>query len=266
MSTTGTTRRTKTIKADAILSAAVDQAREAAAETAGVMGVGDHLGLTAEDDRVLTHRFACPHPGYRGWVWSVTLVRASRAKVATVNEVVLLPGDEAMQATPWVPWADRIGPGDVTAGLLLPTPDTDPRLEPGYTGGDDAADADPAEESLTRAVVAELGLGRERLLSPLGRDEVAERWEAGDGGPDNQMTRQAPDTCVNCAFFIRISGSLGRMFGVCANQYSPSDGSVVTLDHGCGGHSNVPAEERVSELPPPVWDTIEWDAPNSLFD
>ena len=62
------------------------------------MGVGEHLGARADDDRVVTHLFACPHPGYQGWRWSVTVARASRAKVVTVDEVVLLPGEGSMLA------------------------------------------------------------------------------------------------------------------------------------------------------------------------
>jgi hypothetical protein len=38
------------------------------------------------------------------------------------------------------------------------------------------------------------------------------------------------------------------------------------VNHGCGAHSNVPWEDRTDELPPPIWETIEWDAPISLFD
>lgn len=257
---------TRAAKADAICVAAVELAREAALETAGVMGVGQHLGTVAEADRVVTHLFACPHPGYVGWSWSVTLVRASRAKLPTVNEVVLLPGDGALQTDDWVPWAERIQPGDVTPGLLLPSPDTDPRLEPGYTGGEDAADLDPAESSEMRVVVAELGLGRERVLSWQGRDEAAERWLAGVGGPDNQMTKLAPDVCETCGFFVRMQGSLGVLFGACANAYSASDAQVVSVDHGCGAHSNVSSGEDAEELPAPAWETIEWDAPISLFD
>ena len=45
---------------------------------------------------MVTHFFACPHPGYQGWRWSVTVARASRAKVVTVDEVVLLPGEGAL--------------------------------------------------------------------------------------------------------------------------------------------------------------------------
>ncbi len=172
---------TGTTKPDEVCLAAVDLARAAAEETAGVMGVGEYLGAQAEDTRVVSHLFACPHPGYRGWRWSVTVVRAARARVVTINEVVLLPGEGALQTKAWVPWAERIQPRDVTPGVLLPRSDDDSRLEPGYSGGEDAANPDSAEMSLIRSVVAELGLGRERVLSAEGRDEAAERWLAGRG-------------------------------------------------------------------------------------
>jgi hypothetical protein len=268
VTTPGSARRSssKAGKPDAICAAAVDLARAAAMETAEAMGVGEHLGVTGEGDRVVTHLFACPHPGYRGWRWSVTLVRASRAKVPTVNEVVLLPGDAALLSAEWVPWAERIQPGDVTPGLLMPSPDTDPRLEPGYAGGEDATDADPAELGEMRVVVAELGLGRERVLSLEGRDQAAERWLASDSGPDNKMTKLAPDVCETCGFFVRLRGSLGVLFGVCANEYSASDSGVVSINHGCGAHSSVSSKEIADELPAPAWETIEWDAPISLFD
>lgn len=257
---------TGTTQPDAVCLAAVDLARQAAEETAGVIGVGDYLGAQAEDTRVVSHFFACPHPGYQGWRWSVTVARASRARVVTVDEVVLLPGDGALLGREWVPWVERIRPGDVTPGLLMPSTGDDPRLEPGYTGGDQAPNAEPAELSLIRTVIAERGLGRERVLSVKGHDEAAERWLAGDGGPDNLLSRLAPDVCETCGFFVRLQGSLGTMFGACANAFSVSDGTVVSVDHGCGAHSNVQPDDQVDELPRPVWDTIEWDTPISLFD
>ncbi len=257
---------TRAYKPDAACLAAVDLAHAAAVDTAGVMGVGEHLGTQADGERVLTHFFSCPHPGYQGWRWSVVLARASRAKVVTVDEVVLLPDTDALIAPTWVPWAERIQPGDVTPGLLMPSTGDDPRLEPGYTGGERAADTDPALESVERAVVAELGLGRERVLSVFGQDEAAERWLTGEGGPDNQMSKLAPGVCETCGFFVRLQGNLGRLFGACSNVYSASDGEVVSVDHGCGAHSNVVSEDRAEELPAPVWETIEWDAPISLFD
>ncbi|HEY5847224.1 MAG TPA: DUF3027 domain-containing protein [Microlunatus sp.] len=261
-----TVARARAVKPDQVGAEAVELARDAAVEAAGEIGVGEHLGVLAEADRVVHHLFACPHSGYRGWTWSVTLVRAARAKMPTVNEVVLLPGPESLRAGAWIPWAERIQPGDATAGLLMPTPVEDPRLEPGYTGGEDAANPDPAEAGMVRVVVAELGLGRERVLTRFGRDETAERWSRGPSGPDNQLTRQAPDVCETCGFFVRLRGGLGNMFGVCANTFSPSDSSVVSVDHGCGAHSSVIAEDKADELPPPVWETIVWDEPDSLFD
>lgn len=249
----------RTVEIDAACAEAVDIARAAAEARADVAGVGEHLGVEGEDARVATHYFAVDHPGYVGWRWAVTVVRAARAKVVTVSEVVMLPGAGALVAPAWVPWSERIEAGDVTPGVLMPTPDDDPRVEAGFTGGDRARDADPAEWQATRAVVAELGLGRERVLSVHGRDEAADRWVAGDGGPDNAMTRQAPGDCQSCAYFIRLSGSLGRQFGVCANEFSPQDASVVTIDHGCGAHSDVTEPRRGVDLPRPVWDTIETD-------
>ena len=257
---------TSTAQPDAACLAAVDLARAAAEETAGVIGVGDYLGAEADDIRVVSHFLACPHPGYRGWRWSVTVARAARARAVTVDEVVLLPGEGALQAKPWVPWAERIQPKDVTPGVLLPTTYDDPRLEPGYSGGEDVANYEPAELSVVRAVVAELGLGRERVLSAEGRQEATERWLAGDSGPDNLLSRLAPDACETCGFFVRLQGSLGTMFGACANAFSVSDGMVVSVDHGCGAHSSAQAEDQIAEPPPPVWDTIEWETPISLFD
>jgi hypothetical protein len=266
MGAMATTTRTRAVKIDQIAADAVDLAREAAEAAADIVGVGEHLGVVSDAERVVTHTFAADHPGFAGWRWSVTLARASRARVATVNEVLLLPGDDSLLSPDWVPWSERVRAGDITPGLLMPAAPDDPRLEPGFTGGDAAASIEPADASLARIVVAELGLGRERVLSPYGRDEAAVRWLAGDSGPDNQMTKLAPGVCETCGFFVRLQGGLADLFGVCSNAYSASDGSVVSVDHGCGAHSAVGPQNQAEELPAPVWETIEWDEPISLFD
>lgn len=258
------TKRTRRPKLDPACAEAIDLARQAAMDTASATRtVGDHLGVEAEADRVVTHYFASTHPGYQGWRWAVIVARASRAKKVTVNEVVLIPGEGAMLAPEWVPWADRIQGGDVGPGILMPTPDNDPRLEPGFTGGELAADTEPAEASQARVVAAELGLGRERVLSAHGRMTAAERWLDSEAGPDNEITRQAPGHCGSCGYLVRLAGSLGVLFGACANEYSPSDGRLVSIDHGCGGHSDVVAPERDQELGEPAFDTIAVD--ESLF-
>src|SRR5262245_12662993 len=64
----GTRSRSKTV--DAQCAAAVDLARASAAEVAGADHVGDHLGVTADADRVVTHYFDCLATGYRGWRWA----------------------------------------------------------------------------------------------------------------------------------------------------------------------------------------------------
>ena len=78
--------------------------------------VGEHLAARAEGDRVVTHLFDCARPGYVGWRWSVTVARASRQKAVTVDEIVLIPGDEAIVAPTWVPYRERIQPGDLSPG------------------------------------------------------------------------------------------------------------------------------------------------------
>ncbi|MGK5559198.1 DUF3027 domain-containing protein, partial [Actinomadura kijaniata] len=105
-------------------------AREAAEETAWPGRVGEHLGLAAEADRVVTHFFEALDPAYRGWRWAITVARAARARNVTVAETVLLPGDDALLAPPWVPWLERLRPGDLGPGDLLPTAPDDPRLAP----------------------------------------------------------------------------------------------------------------------------------------
>ncbi|GAA1638389.1 DUF3027 domain-containing protein [Catellatospora bangladeshensis] len=236
---------TRAPKVDQACAEAVEIARAAITEDPG--HVGEHLNVTAEGDRVVTHYFSCDLPGYRGWQWAVTVTRAPRSKHVTVCETVLLPGGDALLAPGWVPWHERLHPGDLGVGDLLPTPEDDDRLTPGYMlGGDPEVDD----------VAWELGLGRPRILSPLGREEAAQRWYDGESGPDAPISVAAPRTarCVSCAFYVRLGGTLGRMFGACTNVYAPDDGRVVSLDHGCGGHSEVLIDETVIPAPPTIYD------------
>jgi hypothetical protein len=224
---------------DAVLAQAVDIARTAAVEVGGE-AVGDHTGVAADGDRLVTHTFASTAPGYRGWQWAVTLVRAPRSRTVTVDEVVLLPGDGALLAPAWVPWEERVRPGDLGPGDLLPPAPDDPRLVPAYVLSDD-----PAVE----AVAFELGLGRAQVLSRAGRLDAAERWYGGEHGPDTAMARQAPGRCGTCGFFLPLAGSLQAGFGVCGNEITEADGAVVSVEYGCGAHSETspdtnPAVER----------------------
>jgi Protein of unknown function (DUF3027) len=223
-----------TLLADAVAAAREAAVSEAAADLPdGPAAVGAHLESLAEDDGSVTHYFAAEQGGYRGWRWAVTLAAPSPEEQATVSEVVLIPGAEALVAPGWVPWERRIRPGDLGVGDLLPTPEDDPRLVPGYLASDDPAVEEVAQET---------GLGRERVLSRIGREQAAERWQDGPHGPGSDIARSAPATCGTCGFFLPLAGSLRGAFGVCGNAYAPADGAVVAVGFGCGAHSDVRAE------------------------
>jgi hypothetical protein len=133
----------------------VDLARSAAEEVAAPGVVGEHVAAVADGDRVVTHLFESKEPGYRGWRWAVTVARASRGKAVTLDETVLLPGPDALLAPEWVPWSERLRPGDMGPGDLLPTEADDLRLEPGWTGPDEVPPNSAVRESLAPPVASE---------------------------------------------------------------------------------------------------------------
>ncbi len=271
---------TRVAEPDQACADAVDLARQAAEQDAGLGEVGEHLGFGVEADRVLTHLFTCLDPAYVGWRWAVTVARASRSKVVTVSECLLLPGPDSLLAPDWVPWTDRVRPGDLKAGDLMPASTDDERLVPyvalaGDVGLFDAtAGADELDEELDPVVrrLEEAARPR-RILSAIGRDEAAARWHAGNSGPRSPLANAAPAACVTCGFLVRLNGPLGRVFGVCANEFAPDDGQVVSVDHGCGAHSDgdvlagdgTEANPTVDEL---GYDMLNADAalPDSVFE
>jgi hypothetical protein len=231
-------------KPDQACAEAVDLARAAVTEDVA----GAYIEVVADGERVATHYFECQMSGYVGWRWGVTVARASRSKLVTVCETVLLPGPDALVTPDWIPWQDRVAPGDLGVGDLMPTAADDDRLAPAYLLSDD-----PAVED----VVWELGLGRVRVLSREGRIDAADRWYAGDQGPEAPISVAAPPgaRCVSCGFYLPLAGAMRAAFGVCANLYAPDDGRAVSADHGCGAHSEVLVEQ-----------TIEVDEAPTIYD
>lgn len=216
----------------AVLTGAVEQARAAIVEYSGET-VGDYLGATFEDADSATHRFLATLPGYQGWQWAVVVAAYPGADHATISEVVLVPGPTALLAPAWLPWEERVKPGDLSPGdLLAPLPD-DPRLVPGFMGTGDPLIDDTA---------VQIGLGRRRVLSAEGRDEAAQRWHDGEHGPVAPMARATKRVCRDCGFMVPLAGGLGAMFGVCCNALS-ADGQVVDFFYGCGAHSDTPAPQ-----------------------
>ncbi len=226
----GTVTPTERPDLETVLLGAVDEARAAIVEFSGEDTVGEYLGASFEDPTSATHRFLADMPGYRGWQWAVVVAAWPRADHATISEVVLVPGPTALLPPRWVPWNERIKPGDLSPGDLLAPPADDPRLVPGYmSSGDSQVDE----------VAAEVGFGRRQVLSPWGRAEAAQRWHDGDYGPGSAMARSTRRVCRDCGFYVPLSGSLGLVFGVCANEMA-ADGHVVDAEYGCGAHSDTP--------------------------
>jgi hypothetical protein len=236
---------TAVLKDDAVLRDAQSIAHDAVVDEMGARLVGDYIGFAMDAERLGTHTFACADPAYVGWHWAVTVSRAPRAKAATICEIVLLPGQDSLLAPEWVPWSDRIQPGDLGVGDILPTRADDPRLVPGYTGNDEI-DAIIDRDEPRGWTGWEVALGRPRVLSISGRDQAAERWDGGEFGPNAAMAEASSKQCATCGFLIPIAGPMARAFGVCSNEFAPADGRLVSLVYGCGAHSEVvePASEE----------------------
>ncbi len=243
-----------------VLAAAKDVAKAALLEVTPASNVGRHAGFVYEGERLVTHVFECLKPGYRGWYWTVTLTRAVRKTHVTVNEVLLRPGQDALLAPQWIPWADRLRPEDVGPSDRLPYRQNDPNLtqnsDPVLMTSMEATDSDA-----DAAQQWEPGLGRTRVLSEEGRSKAYRRWYRSDAGPRNQATRDAEEHCSTCGYLVKMAGSARQVFGACANEWSPFDGRVVSLDHGCGAHSETDVHKAPSlwEHNPPVVDELGVD-------
>ena len=212
---------------------ALDIAKQAVIEDAGKREyVGEFYSIDSDEERIATYLFEAKLPGYDGWRWAVTVAKVDDQSAPTICDVVLLPGTKALLAPNWIPYSQRIQPGDLGVGDVVPTAADDERLTQGYA-------ALPEDEELDITQLFEFGLGRARVLSVIGRDAASKRWYEGDRGPKTPIARSAPKPCQSCGFFIPIAGSLRTTFGVCSNAISPEDARVVSFDHGCGAHSEA---------------------------
>jgi hypothetical protein len=212
----------------------LELARSAAIADAGSADlVGADVSVEIDDDgRVETYLFEAHLAGYKGWRWCVTIAVVDKKSEPTICDVVVLPGPDALLAPEWVAYRDRIQPGDVGVGDIVPSSLDDTRLVP-------SVHSLIADEDLDAMQVFELGLGRARVMSIEGRDQASKRWYESDRGPQSPIAQAAPKPCSSCAFFLPIAGSLRASFGVCANAISPEDARVVSIDHGCGAHSEA---------------------------
>lgn len=93
--------------ADARLVEAHDLALAALREITPAATIGPAAGFLPEEDGSVSLRFENRLPGYPGWYWTVTVARVDDEE-PTVLEVELLPGEGALLAPEWVPWAERL--------------------------------------------------------------------------------------------------------------------------------------------------------------
>ena len=242
--------------------------------------VGDFVEAIDLGDNVTDFRFETRVRGYEGWQWSVTLYHDVELDHWTVNESSLVPTNKALRPPEWIPWKDRLEPTDLAVTDSIGTDPDDPRMEEGFrktepaeTGENVSSDAESAEttnasdnaetdadgaagsqgESAAASVtseedideaVEEFDLSRRHVLTSLGRSQTAKRWYEGPRGPKSLSTKTSDgNPCSTCGFFIPLKGELNLLFGVCANKWSPDDGRVVSIDHGCGEHSEIEPPE-----------------------
>ncbi|MEZ7755821.1 DUF3027 domain-containing protein [Microbacterium paraoxydans] len=119
--------------ADARLVEAHDLALSALREITPAATIGPAAGFIPEEDGSVSLRFDNRLPGYPGWYWTVTVARVDDEE-PTVLEVELLPGDGALLAPEWVPWAERLAEYRAHQAELAEAA--------AAGGGDDEADTD----------------------------------------------------------------------------------------------------------------------------
>jgi len=206
---------------------AVAVALESLEEVADEHEIGEHVGVTGLSANVATHRFEATVPGYAGWEWNVVVACATGSDVVTINEVALVPANGALEAPDWVPYSERVLPGDLGPGDIMELAPGDPRV---------------TEDSFSRHAITFPGRETKRYLTEQGLTDAEKRWRTGEYGPNSEFAEKATLHCRSCAFYLPMGEPVGDNFGVCTNEFS-ADGHVVAASYGCGAHSDTTVAE-----------------------
>lgn len=126
--------------ADEQLLASHDLARSALLDITPESTIGDAAGYTVEGEHVLSLRFENRMLGYPGWFWTVTIARVEGSE-PTVLETELMPGENALLAPDWVPWAERLA--DYQAAQVAAA---EARLAAGVPDDEDSDELDDLDE------------------------------------------------------------------------------------------------------------------------
>lgn len=85
--------------------------------------IGEFVSASVEGDAVAVLQYAVRVPGYTDWFWTVLCTRVPDS-APTVLECFMLPGENALLAPAWVPWAERLAEfratHDSQGNLLVP--------------------------------------------------------------------------------------------------------------------------------------------------
>lgn len=129
---------------DPALLAAHELALAALHEITPASTVGRPAEYRLEADGVVSLRFENRLAGYPGWFWTVSLARVE-GEEPTVLEVELLPGDGALVAPEWVPWAERLADYHAAQAALAELADDE---DADLDGSDDADDDEEDDDDL----------------------------------------------------------------------------------------------------------------------
>ena len=219
---------------------AADQARTAIVEFSGPTPSATTSASSFEDPTAATHRFLAGMPGYQGWQWAVVVAAYPGADHATISEVVLVPGPTALLAPQWVPWEERVQPGDLSPGDLLAAQPT--------TRGWCPVTCRPATPSSTSSP-ARSGWAAARCSA---HGAASTPHSAGTTATTVRVRRwpARPAGFAATAASISARRLAGHAFGVCGNEMS-ADGHVVAGEYGCGAHSDTPPPgHRLADVRP----------------
>ena len=171
-------------------------AREAAIAVAPYHGVGEHVEAIDEGNGLISFLFASRIRGYPGWRWSVTIFQPRLKDVATVSEVVLLPGPESLLAPNWTPWAERLADfellqAELSAAEAAEQPQ-EPRVPPKRTRTKRVSSASIAVLEQTNDSEAESSDAGPRPPAPArGRTRVVKKQSDDQGqSPEHDSNRE----------------------------------------------------------------------------
>lgn len=136
---------------DERLIGAHDLALAALHEITPASSVGPAAGYTVEDDGAVSLRFHTRLAGYPGWFWTVSVAVVDDSE-PTVLEVELLPGDGALLAPDWVPWATRLAEYQAAqAAAAVDDDDDDEDADDEDSDDEDSDDEDDSDDDEPKA-------------------------------------------------------------------------------------------------------------------